>query len=97
MGTVRLWHDAEGWGIIDSAQTPGGCWAHFSHVAISGHKALEPGREVVLEWEAAKQDGFTFRATRVWPAGTEPVTTVPSVEPADRNAYSSSLSITVDE
>lgn len=24
VGTVRTWHDEEGWGVIDSPETPGG-------------------------------------------------------------------------
>ncbi|MBP2412464.1 cold shock CspA family protein [Arthrobacter stackebrandtii] len=35
-GTVRLWNDEEGWGVIDSDATPGGSWAHYSDVAIAG-------------------------------------------------------------
>jgi len=31
-GTVRFWHRDEGFGVNDSPDTPGGCWAHFSHL-----------------------------------------------------------------
>ena len=27
---VREWHADLGWGVLDSPETPGGCWAHFS-------------------------------------------------------------------
>jgi len=37
-GTVRSLDDEEGWGVIDSVQTPGGCWAHFSAVAVEGRR-----------------------------------------------------------
>ena len=40
VGTVRRWHDEEGWGVIDSPDTPGGCWAHYSNVAVTGHESL---------------------------------------------------------
>ncbi|MHA7268576.1 hypothetical protein [Arthrobacter sp. HLT1-20] len=94
MGVVRMWHDEQGWGIIDSEPTPGGCWAHFSRVAVSGYASLKNGQAVILEWEAADQDGFKFRAARVWPAAAEPITAEHT--PAD-GAYSSSLAITLDE
>ena len=45
-GVVRLWNDEDGWGVIDSVRTPGGCWAHFSVVAgaepIDGAQAHAP-------------------------------------------------------
>lgn len=69
LGTVRFWLDAEGYGVIDSADTPGGCWTHFSALQLQGYKSLQPGSAVVLEWESAQQDGFAYRALRTWPAG----------------------------
>lgn len=41
IGTVRVWHGEEGWGVIDSADTPGGCWTHFGHVAVPGHEPFD--------------------------------------------------------
>lgn len=68
-GRVRNWSDEEGWGVVDSAQTPGGCWAHYSVVDIPGFASLKPGQDVELEWEQARQDGFGFRALAVRPIG----------------------------
>jgi len=34
-GTVREWAE-EGWGVVDSAETPGGCWVHWSVVHEPG-------------------------------------------------------------
>jgi CspA family cold shock protein len=68
-GTVRVWHNEAGWGVIDSPATPGGCFAHFTHViAPAGEfvKLLE-GETVDFEWEKAKQDGFDYRARTVKP------------------------------
>ena len=65
--TVRTWHADEGWGVLDSTDTPGGCWAHFSVVEMDGYRALTEGQVVHLEWEWAHQDGFAFPATRVRP------------------------------
>ena len=84
VGTVRVWHRDEGWGVIDSPETPGGCWAHFTHlwndnppdhgpgevVEISGgfREAFE-GEPVDFEWEPANQDVYAFRAISVRPRG----------------------------
>lgn len=63
---VREWRSEEGWGVLDSEQTPGGCWVHFSHLEMQGFRELRPGQQVHLEWESVtNQDGYTFRATRV--------------------------------
>ena len=85
-GTVRSWSGDEGWGVIDSPDTPGGCWAHFSTLRMDGYRSLVPGQEVVLDWEEPGQDGYDFRATVVWPGGR-------SVSAA----YSSGLGATFDD
>lgn len=93
-GVVREWHEAEGWGVVDSPAVPGGCWTHFSAVAVPGCRSLTTGQIVELEWEAAQQDGYGYRALRAWPLGQHPPT-----EPADggpAGAYHSSLRITFD-
>ena len=66
-GVVREWHPDDGWGVIDSDGTPGGCWAHFSVVEMEGYKALSAGDPVELTWETPGQDGYDHRATRVVP------------------------------
>ena len=43
-GTVRVWHAEEGWGVIDSAETPGGCWTHFSAVRAPAPRSSRPAR-----------------------------------------------------
>ena len=94
-GVVRSWLDDAGWGVIDSTLTPGGCWTHFSVLAVRGHQRLAPGQAVELEWERAEQDGFRYRAVRVWPAGKEPVDAAASSGSAS-GAYASTLEITWD-
>jgi cold shock protein len=64
---VREWHDEEGWGVLDSSETPGGCWAHFSEIEMDGYRSLSPGQRVGLEWEAPGQDGYDYRALRIVP------------------------------
>jgi cold shock CspA family protein len=46
-GTVRVWHDDEAWGVIDSADTPGGCWAGFARVWADSRPTPGPGEHVV--------------------------------------------------
>lgn len=93
-----MWNIEEGWGVIDSPSTPGGCWAHFSHVAMTGFRSLQPGQLVELEWEPAQQDGYAYRAVRVRPRGLKPLHTPGGITPADgTSAYRSILTITIDE
>lgn len=68
-GVVREWHDDEGWGVIDSPETPGGCWTHFTHIDAAGYRTLRAGQQVDLAWEQPGQDGYPFRAVRVRPLG----------------------------
>lgn len=82
-------------GVIDAAETPGGCWALFTAAAVERFADLEPGRPVELEWESGEQDGFAFRATRVWPVGQEPVDRFDETFQPD--AYSSDLTIAVED
>lgn len=84
-GTVRTWSGDEGWGVVDSPDTPGGCWVHFSVLRMDGYKQLVPGQEVVLDVEEATQDGYDFRATVAWPGNT-----------AATAAFSSTLTIRFD-
>ena len=73
---VREWHEDLGWGVLDSAETPGGCWTHYTAIETSRvrssqggeayeYKALGDDDVVDLEWEAPGQDGFDYRATLV--------------------------------
>jgi CspA family cold shock protein len=74
--TVREWHDDRGWGVLDSPETPGGCWTHYSVIdtpclgsvdgaEVSEYKVLSTGEKVEFEWERAGQDGFVYRAVVV--------------------------------
>lgn len=94
-GTVRVWHDDEGWGVIDSQDTPGGCWAHLTCVLVPGYPTLVAGQLVTLAYEPAEQDGYSFRAIEVWPAGQEPHRTKGEAGPSP--AYRSTLTLTFDD
>ncbi|MGB3325875.1 MAG: cold shock domain-containing protein [Mycolicibacterium fortuitum] len=69
-GTVSEWHKSEGWGVIDSPETPGGCFAHFTHIVNqTGFRELEVGEVVQFEWEEGRQDDYNFRALAVHRSG----------------------------
>jgi CspA family cold shock protein len=91
---VREWHSDEGWGVVEAPQVPGGCWVGFGQVAVAGYRSLHARQEVALEWEPSAQDGYAYRALRVWPWGADPVQPAPTA-PAG-NAYSSTLTLTFD-
>ena len=68
-GVILEWLPGEGWGVIDTPETPGGCWAHFSAVQMSGYRELRSGQHVRVRWEPAVQDGYSFRGVSVIPLG----------------------------
>ena len=92
-GTVREWSDDHGWGVIDSADTPGGCWVHFSMIVSEGFRSLRPGDHVTFTYEAPGQDGFNYRAALVWPPGVRPGTPQRPAQERPSAAYRSSLTI----
>ncbi|WP_045821572.1 cold-shock protein [Williamsia herbipolensis] len=66
VGTVRSWNADEGWGVLDAPEAPGGAWVHFSEIrGMTGFRVLEVGARVEFAWEAARQDGFDYRAEDV--------------------------------
>ena len=64
-GVVREWREEEGWGVLDSDETTGGCWAHFSVLHMAGYRSAVPGQTVVFSFERGEQDGFGYRAIDV--------------------------------
>lgn len=90
---MRVWHSEEGWGVIDSDETPGGCWTHFSMVLVAGYTDLVVGQDV--EFEAADQDGYLFRTLTAWPAGQERVQ--PQVTEGPSDAFSATLTVVFDD
>jgi CspA family cold shock protein len=95
-GSVRVWHAEEGWGVLDSAATPGGCWTHYSAVLVPGYRTLDTGRAVEFTFEAAEQDGYAFRAIEVWPADRAPVRHDDEISEASPG-YRSTLTVTFDD
>ncbi|MCX4819973.1 hypothetical protein OG883_08665 [Streptomyces sp. NBC_01142] len=75
-GHVHEWHSEEGWGVLASPALPEMTWAHFSSIEIiggigstesEGFRELTAGQSVTFSAEEAEQDGFRWRALRVWP------------------------------
>src|SRR4051794_13385734 len=97
-GIVESWFEDEGWGVIKSDATPGGCWTHFSAVVMDGYRTLTAGDRVSFTFERANQDGYSYRAREVWPLGIEPATTI-SWAPTSTGsgAYQSRMTITLDD
>jgi cold shock protein len=93
-GVVREWDPAGGWGVLDSEETPGGCWAHFSSVDMAGYRTARPGQPVDFTYERVPQDGFDYRALRVRIRGV-PGAESHAVE-GDGPGYSSTLRIDLD-
>ncbi|GAA2522351.1 cold-shock protein [Pilimelia columellifera] len=94
LGTVRVFHAERGWGVIDGPEVPGGCWAHFSAIAMDGYRELSQGQQVTFRAEAFSQDGFAYRAVKVWTGGVEPPDQPPT--PDGSAGYRSSLTLTFD-
>jgi CspA family cold shock protein len=98
IGTMRTWNHDEGWGVIDSPETPGGCWIHATTPSTKTRMGLDPGRQVYFEWERLPgkgvQDGFDFVATDAWYVDDEPNR---RPQGPSTGAYSTSLTITLDD
>ncbi|MFC4531498.1 cold-shock protein [Sphaerisporangium dianthi] len=69
IGIVAEWHDIDGLGVITSDDLPGEVWVHFSHIVMKPPRNLTVGQSVRFTWEEFPQDGYRFRAVRVWPVG----------------------------
>ena len=93
-GVVSQWCPDEGWGVVDSPDMPGGCWVGFAELATSRFWEPDVGQRVELEWEQGDQDGYDYRAVRVWPLGSAPFDR--ASEPPGPG-YRSSSTITVDD
>ncbi|MFD5012020.1 S1 domain-containing protein [Streptomyces chartreusis] len=95
IGIVREWHSDEGWGVIESETTPGGCWAHFGSVLTPGYRALSSGQTVSFEFERGWQDGYDYRAVAVWTGDDRPETAAAQQSSA-APAYESILHLEFD-
>lgn len=96
-GVVGKWSDDEGWGVIESAATPGGCWLHVSMWRGREFGRVGVGGAVEFTYEAAPQTPYRYRAVEAWPAGEEPFRDHVVEVRGPSEAYRSELRITFDE
>ncbi|KZL30472.1 MULTISPECIES: hypothetical protein [Rhodococcus] len=70
-GSVRVWYAEQGWGVFDSAETPGGCWADANEVMpMEQPLDLYPGSPVRFDWtdiSPSLVEGFRYRAHSFYP------------------------------
>lgn len=64
VGVVRDFDPEEGWGVIESADVPGGCFVHYSNIDMAGYRVLRAGQRVTFTFETPgfEQDGCPHRA-----------------------------------
>lgn len=70
-GRIKLWKSDKGWGGIESDETPGDVWLHFSNVEMEGYVDLKPGQLVDFRYEHVGQDSWDYRATWARPVTEE--------------------------
>jgi CspA family cold shock protein len=96
-GVVREWHREDGWGVIDSPATPGGCWVLYSHIDMPPPAELQIGQQVAFSFEqVTSQDGYQWRAVVVRPEGVEPRDARDYIT-GPQGSFSSTLKIEFDE
>ena len=68
-GRVKFFKADKGWGGIESDETPGDVWVHFSVIerAEGDYKSLDAGQQVEFAYERADQDSWRYRAVWVRP------------------------------
>lgn len=64
-GTVKFFHPEKGWGGIESEETPGDVWVHFSVIDGEGFRELNQGEAVEFRYVAQQQDSWRYVATWV--------------------------------
>jgi cold shock protein len=62
-GVVRERDVDQGFAVLDSGATPGGCWVGFSSIVMDGYRGLTVGAHVTFTHEQLSQDGYHYRAT----------------------------------
>lgn len=67
-GVVTRWSDEDGWGVIDSVATPGGCFAHYAQLNMLGYHTVAVGSKVTFGAIPMAIEGLHWQATSVTPA-----------------------------
>jgi CspA family cold shock protein len=66
-GSVILWNEEEGWGVLVSPDVDGTVWSHFSAIDTKAYASLTAGQAVTFTYETPGQDGHAHRALGVQP------------------------------
>ncbi len=90
IGTVQRWVDDEGWGVVASLETPGGCWFIWSQIDAPAPHHLDQGQLVEFTFESSRQDGFNWRAVSVRPSDAEAGR---QLQPGTPRAFKSTFSL----
>jgi CspA family cold shock protein len=69
-GTVKTWHDEEGWGVLVSPDVPGEVFALFVDVEGEGYRELHEGAQVDFDYKElpggqAEDDGSSTTSVRL--------------------------------
>jgi CspA family cold shock protein len=64
-GRVKFFKAEKGWGGIESEETPGEVWFHYSDIEGEGYRSPDAGEEVECRYRAAQQDSWQYIATWV--------------------------------
>jgi cold shock protein len=64
-GVVRTWSEDDGWGVVESAQTPGDVFVHFSAIEMDGYHFLTPGQKVAFTAQPMDIEGCSWQAESV--------------------------------
>lgn len=96
-GQVLVWHGEEGWGVLTADTFPHNVWAHFSAIQADGFRELTAGEAVTFTAEQAEQDGYRWRAVRVWSGEGTQAPTAPADDDEDGSGFTSSLTVTSDD
>lgn len=72
VGTVASWSEEDGWGVLDSESTPGGCFASFAVVHVEGYRTLSAGSRVTFNAIPMEIEGMHWQATSVTPTSVTP-------------------------
>lgn len=69
VGRLTEWHAEDGWGVMKSSTTPGGCWVHYSSLTDLPSAEMRVGDDYAFTYEPVEQDAYHYRATAVGPQG----------------------------
>jgi CspA family cold shock protein len=71
-GRVKFFRSEKGWGGIESGETPGDGWVHFSVIDADGYRELVQGEAVEFRYVPQEQDSWRYVATWVRRLPPEP-------------------------